>query len=299
MKCPNCGFEPRDRLLHSPCPNPACGFVWWDTESYVMVLAEGLRKCGIEIHSVLDIGCGKKGVIAQAYWDTQFLAGKYACDRHGLKELSAGEWTPLIMDAEDLMFNEPTSTHIDFVTHCGMLEHCDYSKALRVLRAIETCTRLRCFFTCSAVLREVDYKVKQDGNPFHYYLSWWDAKTFELLGYYVDRAKMCARLTFHEEVVAWFDSSALTEPWEIREARVSAHLAARRCCITGCNAEPLAWDAVQDGDNYYCLVHWIEHRGRTGELRVRGDMLSWLECKDIEERVSRPPGRQPLPVMMK
>lgn len=282
MKCPACGFEPRDRLLHQPCP--ACQHVWWDTEAYVRELARPLH-----VQSSLDIGCGNKGIIAQVYWDERGVK-VHACDRYVLKPLPPS-YVSLLMDAEGLPEQLPDG--VDFVTHCGMLEHIAYDKALRVLHAVEQVARKRVFFTCSAVLRDVDYKVKRDGNPYHYYLSWWDAKAFETLGYLVDRVRMKAKETFHEEVICAFDPSKLKAPWEVRVEALKKHLVDRRCCREGCPAEPFAWNALEDGDRYYCLVHWLELGTDLG------DAARWLARDDIAEKLSFPPWRERLLPVLK
>ena len=96
MRCPSCKYEPRDRLLHQPCPE--CGHVWWDTENYVFELSKGL-----DVKTVLDIGCGKKGIIGQHHWENVVgIERGYACDIHVVKDLPS-LWTPLVMDAVGLV----------------------------------------------------------------------------------------------------------------------------------------------------------------------------------------------------
>ena len=210
MKCPNCSYEPINSLLLSPCPNKNCSFNWIDTEEYVEMLAENL-----EIETVPDIGCGNKGVIAQNYWENRKIKRGYACDRHIIKSLP-DLWTPLLMDAKDL-HNLFEHEKIDFVTHCGLLEHIDYESAFDVLECIEKITKQKCFFTFSAFLRDVDYKVKIDGNPYHYYKSWWDVKTIECLGYHVDWDRMSQKLTFEQEVTGWFSPNEIKTPFKERK----------------------------------------------------------------------------------
>lgn len=243
-----------------------------DTYQYVCMLADPL-----EVESALDIGCGDKGVIAQHYWENvRHIKRGYACDRFVLKPLPA-IWTPLLNDAADLPSLVPDG--VDVVTHCGMLEHVPYEHAFKVLHAVEQVARKLCFFTCSTELRQVDYKVKRDGNPYHYYRAWWDAKTFELLGYFVDRQRMAAGQTFRLEATGWFYPHDLAEPWETREARAKEHIASRRCCVPGCNAEPFAWD-VREGNNCYCIVHYIEN----DPVRGKGhDIVWWLDQPNAAE----------------
>lgn len=63
MKCPFCDHEAHNILSLSPCPK--CNKTWVDTYHYVEELAKDLP----HIRTVLDIGCGLKGTIAQAYWE--------------------------------------------------------------------------------------------------------------------------------------------------------------------------------------------------------------------------------------
>lgn len=276
MKCPACGREPVAKLLESPC---VCGHKWIDTAEYVGALSTDIG----HVDTVLDIGCGDKGIIAQHYWEsTRVIQRGFACDRFVIKPLPK-LWTPILDDAEFLPRLLPLQgvQQVDVTTHCGLLEHLPYEKAFCVLRAVELVSRKLVFFTCSTELRQVDYKVQRDGNPYHYYRSFWDAKTFELLGYTVDRKHMAEHRTFNREVVGWFHPSApCGAPWRVREARAKAWIAARRCCVPGCNAEPLMW-CVCEGDACYCLVHHAEKFGAEEH-----DVKWWLDCKDIEKQLA-------------
>lgn len=292
MRCPKCGYEPRNRLLSSPCPNKACSYTWWDTEDYVRMVAGAIQD---QIRTVLDIGCGCKGVIAQAYWEQdapEFRMG-FACDIHVIKPLPAC-WKPLKRDAATL---PDILTHVDFITHCGLLEHIPYAHALQVLRVLEELSPLGVFCTMSAVLREVEWKSRQDGNPYHQYRSWWDAKTFELLGYFVDRERMADGRTFCEEVTAWRYAGDRA-PWEDREEAVVKHLCNRRCAL--CDREPVMWDArgsAVDGSNdlYYCLTHALEDNRAT----VGAPLKRWVERieagDDLMKSLRSPPWREKWP----
>ena len=246
----------------NPCPQ--CGHVWWDTEAYVRLLSRNLPE---KPRVVLDIGCGNKGVIAQYYWKELGIEKGYACDRHVVKRLPA-PWEPLVMDAEDLL-DKLGPKSVDFVTHCGLLEHIGYEKALRVLHVIEQICRGTVFFTSSAVLREVDYKVKRDGNPFHYYKSFWCGPAYETLGYTIDRRRMQSGQTFCEEVVGWAEMSKLEKcPWEDREERAKFLLTMRAC--VHCECEPMFWD-VKTGD-YLCVRHALA----TGRKEAQ-DLQGWID----------------------
>lgn len=298
MRCPNCGYEPRDRLLHKPCPNPACGHVWVDSESYVTILCDPIS----DIQTVLDIGCGLKGMIGQHYWENvRHVPLGYACDIHVLKQLPASppcptRWVPLQVDAEDLLAPRllgPRS--VDVVTHCGMLEHVDYVKAFRILRVIEQVAKQLVFFTCSAVCREVDYKVQRDGNPYHYYRSFWDGDIFEALGYTVDRARMISGETFLEEVTCWYDPESLG-PWAPRAATASRLLRVRHCNAPRCECEPVWWDPRLNGGRGGSLC--FRHAEERSAVQSHGGapIKQWYDDPRKLEKFPYPPGRDKRPL---
>jgi hypothetical protein len=306
MQCPRCNYEPGpDSLLASPCPS--CGYLWVDTQTYVKMLCDPIQP----VKSVMDVGCGLKGVIAQHYFEVlQPIERGYACDIHVLKELPS-VWTPLLMDVEKVLdLLGPKS--IDFVEHCGMLEHVEYAKALRILRVIELVAKKRVFFTCSALLREVDFKCKADGNPNHAYRSWWDKATFEALGYHVDRDRMIGKggpsgneSTFLQEVTCWFDPRDLQEPWEVRETRAIEAICHRRCAHTyagttregrpgyvPCPNEPILWDAHSDA--CYCIDHCPETHDKPDGYepsKKKGPITRWKDREDFARIFPYPPWR--------
>jgi len=252
MLCPNCHEQERSRLTSSPCPK--CGHVWWDTEDYTRHLVA--QWGGAKGATVLDIGCGNKGVIAEAFWRETKAAKIYACDRHVIKKMSPPV-EPLLMDAENLLtVLGPDS--VDFVTHCGLLEHIEADKALRILHVLERITRKGIFFTCSSVLRKVDGKVLVDGNPFHYYKSCWGSQEFEALGYTMDVERMANQTTFLFETTGWCQPKQIATPWEERVAKCRAIMEARTCSHEGCAEMPKFWYAVDR--QWYCLEHGMEHR---------------------------------------
>jgi hypothetical protein len=288
MRCPrkDCGYEPRDRLLHKPCPK--CGHIWVDTESYCNILFDPIP----DIKTVLDIGCGMKGIIGQYYWEhVRHIQRGYAVDIHVLKEMPA-LWVPLLMDAERLV-DRLGPKSIDAVTHCGMLEHVDYAKAFRILYVVEQLAKKLVFFTCSAVCREVDYKVKRDGNPFHYYKSFWDGDVFEALGYTVDRERMCNGQTFLEEVTCWFDPSALG-PWKPREARAIQLITDRRCLVEGCDREPICWNArsLDNKGASWCFKHAEEEASKRSHAGA--PIKRWYDDPEKLKMFPIPPWREPL-----
>jgi hypothetical protein len=286
MRCPKCGHEPRDRLLHKPCTE--CGHVWVDTESYCHILGNPIS----DIQTVLDIGCGRKGIIGQYYWEeVRHIKQGYACDIHVLKDLPP-LWKPLLTDAENLL-NKLGTKSVDVVTHCGFLEHVPYAKALRILYIIEQLAKKLVFFTCSAVVREVDYKVKQDGNPYHYYRSFWDGDTFEALGYHVDRRRMCDGTTFLEETTCWFDPGAMG-PWRPRCQEAIRILTDRRCIVPGCDHEPIWWDPRLDNRKGGCLCfrHAEDRNAKQGHGGA--PIKQWYDDPDKLKMFPIPPWRDAL-----
>lgn len=284
MQCPRCGHEPRSRLLSKPCPS--CKHEWWDTECYTREIAGKVPT----IHTVLDVGCGQKGVIGEAYWHERGVSRVYMCDIHTLKP-GPPHYTHLLIDAEKLPDNLPGG--VDFLTHCGFLEHVEYKKALRILRVLEQLTRGGCFATASCFMREVDYKVKKDGNPHHYYKSFWCPATMEALGYTVDRERMAGGKTFSQEVTWWY-YDVPEKPWEERRQACIDVLCARRCRQEGCNLEPVVY--LPHTDDYSCLVH---HGCETEPMNDPGYgegtiFDRWLEREDGEKVFRRPPWRDPL-----
>jgi hypothetical protein len=291
MRCPKCGYEPRHRLLSKPCPNPECSYIWVDSEDYVRLLCDPIS----DIKSVVDIGCGLKGMIAQAYWQERHIQVGYAVDIHVLKAMDA-PWVPLVMDAEGLV-GRLGHKSIDVVTHCGMLEHVEYAKALRILYVIEQIAKKKVFMTMSAVCREVDRKVKADGNPYHYYRSFWDGDVLEALGYTVDRERMIRRETFLEEVTAWYDPDKLG-PWKSREAKAIQLLTDRRCCgADGCQAEPVWWDPRAQGGKggSFCFRH-AEERNKTHGLEAAAPIKRWYDDPSKLKEFPWPPWRERLPL---
>jgi len=304
MRCPECSHEPGpDSLLASPCPK--CQYIWVDTQTYVKRIADEIS----DIATVLDIGCGNKGVIAQAYWEHERkISQGYACDIHVIKPLPE-MWMPLKTDASDLR-SRLGRRSVDFITHCGFLEHVEYKKAFSILRDIEMIANKCVFFTCSTLLREVNYKCKLDGNPHHAYRSFWDAKTFELLGYHTDRERMkgcggqsCKEATFSEEVPAWYYPDELSEPWSMRRQRAVDHLCTRRCLHVHedpedglpqapCFNEPVIWSPYADG--HACIEHFggmvdSAHDGKKPPLE------RWRAREDFEETFPNPPWRKKWP----
>jgi len=263
--CPKCGYEDRYRIFSSPCPK--CQHVFYDTEEYVRMLAGGLH-----IESCMDIGCGNKGIIAEAYWVEQDIERAYAVDRHVIKDGLNPVWQRLLMDAEDL---PKLGIAVDFTTHCGLLEHLEYDKAFKVLHAIEQVTTKRVFASASAMMREVDSKVKADGNPFHYYRSFWPGPVLTALGYTVDQARMARGETFYTETTFWYDPQKLEQPFHVRELRALDALLRTRCEEPLCGAQPALWDPTRTC--CWCVGHALQQCGYLNDYD-RGSLEKLLCC---------------------
>lgn len=249
-----------------------------------------------DIKTVLDIGCGMKGMIAQYYWEhDRNIQRGYACDIHVLKPMPS-RWVPLLMDAEGLL-DKLGPKSVDVVTSCGTMEHLPYPKALRVLHVIEQVAKKKVFMTMSAVCREVMKKCLADGNPFHQYRSFYDGDVLEALGYTVDRERMIKRETFLEEVTAWYDPADLG-PWKPREARAIQLLTDRRCCgDEDCNCEPVWWDPrANDGKGgSFCFRH-AEERNVTYGLEAAEPIKRWYDDPSKLKEFPWPPWRERWPL---
>jgi len=207
-----------------------------DIEDYIKELTWNM-----EVESVLDVGTGNKGVVAQHYWENiKKIRRGYACDIWVIKPLPP-VWTPLKMNALDLLkVLKPKS--VDVVQACGFLEHLSKLDGYRFLRIAETLAR-KLVFTTSAhwlligegeALRidrfkgsykfALDYKEHgkpvtyfedltlstpskvvqvQNGNPYHRYRSTWSWSEFEELGYEANVKDAFSGKSFTDEVVAW------------------------------------------------------------------------------------------------
>jgi hypothetical protein len=152
------------------------------------------------------------------------------------------------------------------------------------------------------VLREVDFKAKQDGNPHHTYCSFWDAAVFEALGYHVDRMRMMGcggpkhnEATFSEEVAGWYYPHEIENlaPWEERRETAIELLCHRQCAEIGCRNEPIVWDPKTDA--HYCINHYkgnvpIGPHGPKGDKK--GPLGRWRDRDDFDETFPWPPWRE-------
>lgn len=154
--------------------------------------------------SVIDIGTGKKGVVAQDYYENNIHIKKgYACDVWVLKELPQ-IWQPLKMNALDLL-NVLGPKSVDIVQAFGFLEHLEKSDGFEFLNIAEKIAKKAIIISAASYVHgpTADYKANTDGNPYHRYNSVWHWKEFENLGYKSNYEDMRKGLTFSEEVIAW------------------------------------------------------------------------------------------------
>lgn len=200
--CPYCGYEPL-KVGHCQIHGD------YGERDYLKVIAEAVSKISkvkyplaavkqikqkdiadylielcdpINVESVLDVGCGNKGIVAQDYWENKRHISKgYALDIFTIKPLP-DVWNPILDDALNLRrYFKPKS--VDVVTACGFLEHLSERDAIKFLKLAEEVARKLVYLTASTQLRDASKKVKRDGNIHHYYRSAWNNEKFEKLGY--------------------------------------------------------------------------------------------------------------------
>jgi 2-polyprenyl-3-methyl-5-hydroxy-6-metoxy-1,4-benzoquinol methylase len=168
-----------------------------DMEAYVR------QVCGnMQITSVMDVGTGLKGVVAQDFWEKRIKEG-FAVDAWKIKPLSA-IWKPMLIDALQLEdFFKPKS--IDVIQAFGFLEHLEKIDGFKFLQTAEQIGKKLVIVSAATFNHGYtpDYKVKIDGNPYHIYRSTWHWKEFESLGYTTNYEDMKKGVTFSEEAIAW------------------------------------------------------------------------------------------------
>ena len=168
-----------------------------DMADYVVEL------CGdMEVESVVDVGTGVKGVVAQGFWEKRIPRG-YAVDIWTIKPLPP-PWQPILDNALRLeKFLDLKS--VDIVQNFGFLEHLTKEDGYRFLQIAERVARKLVILSAATYVHGAcpDYKVKMDGNPYHYYHSTWHWKDFEELGYETNFEDMRRGITFSDEAIAW------------------------------------------------------------------------------------------------
>ena len=148
-----------------------------DMKDYLIELCDP-----INVESVIDIGCGNKGVIAQHYWqDLKRIKRGYAIDIFTLKPLPP-LWTPILDDALNLR-DHFKSNSVDVISACGFLEHLTPENGVKFLELAEEVAYKLVYLTAATLIRDASTKVARDGNIHHHYLSAWSHEKLTELGY--------------------------------------------------------------------------------------------------------------------
>jgi len=170
-----------------------------DMDFYVKQLTSDM-----DVESVLDVGTGNKGVVAQQWWENaKGIKRGYACDIWRIKPLPP-VWTPLKVDALTLL-DVLGAKSLDVVQAFGFLEHLPKEQGYRFLGIAERLAKKAVIVSAAAYCHGPtrDYKVKIDGNPYHYYHSAWDWADFADLGYQTNWWDMHNKISFEGEAIAW------------------------------------------------------------------------------------------------
>lgn len=175
-----------------------CGWIFKDMDTYLC------QVCGpLPIESVIDVGTGLKGVVGSHFWRRKkHIKRGWAVDIWKLKPLVF--WEPLKMNALDLG-ERFGSDSIDVVQAFGFLEHLTKKDGLKFLKIAEKIARRVVIVSAASELHGPthDYKVKRDGNPYHYYWSTWQWDEFEELGYTSNKEDKRKGFTFKTEAFGW------------------------------------------------------------------------------------------------
>lgn len=183
-----------------------------DMEDYVKQLTANM-----EVESVLDVGTGNKGVVAQHYWEkVKKIKRGYACDIWIIKPLPP-VWKPLKMS----VFNIPLKPKsVDVVQAFGFLEHLEKLEGYRFLKMAESLARKLVIVSAAhwlligkkKALRKTvigspdlvfDLNYKASKNPYHMYKSTWNWLELEELGFETNFEDAFSGLSFASEVIAW------------------------------------------------------------------------------------------------
>ena len=172
---------------------------FYDMEDYV-------RSIGMleNTKSILDVGTGNKGVVAQNYYEEEVHINRgYACDIWTLRKLSP-VWKPLKINALNL-FDILGQRSVDIVQAFGFLEHLKKSDGYKFLHIAERIAKKAVIISAASFVHGMspDEKAAMDGNPYHHYHSVWHWKEFERLGYKSNYEHMRSGMSFSEEAIAW------------------------------------------------------------------------------------------------
>ena len=157
----------------------------------------------IPVETVIDVGTGLKGVVGEYFWlNRKHIKKGWAVDIWKIKPSEF--WIPINDDALHLeAYFEPKS--VDVVQAFGFLEHLKKRDGYRFIYIAEKLARKVVILSAATKVHGPtrDYKVKIDGNPYHYYWSTWSWREFEDLGYRTSYRDMVKGLTYSEEAIAW------------------------------------------------------------------------------------------------
>lgn len=179
-----------------------CGLILRDFEHYIVMLTKDMP-----IESVLDVGTGRKGPVAEHYWvNYKDIRKGYVCDIWTLKENLNPIWEKLRMDALDLLkVLKPKS--VDVCQAFGLLEHLEKQNGYRFLEIAEKLARKLVIVSGAIYVHgpgyDPMYKVKIDGNPYHLYRSTWNHKEFQDLGWQTDYDFWIKNESYGGDVIAW------------------------------------------------------------------------------------------------
>ena len=177
-----------------------CGAIRRDFEHYVVMLT-----LDMPVESVLDVGTGNKGPVAEHYWvHYKRIKRGYVCDIWTIKENLNPIWVKLKMNALDLLdVLGPRS--VDVVQAFGFLEHLEKEDGYRFLEIAEELARKLVIVSGAITLHgpTPDYKVKIDGNPYHLYRSLWRHEEFHRIGWQTDWEYYARGESYMGDVIAW------------------------------------------------------------------------------------------------
>ena len=177
-----------------------CGAIRRDFEHYVVMLT-----LDMPVESVLDVGTGNKGPVAEHYWvNYKRIKRGYVCDIWTIKENLNPIWVKLKMNALDLLdVLGPKS--VDVVQAFGFLEHLEKQDGYRFLEIAEQLARKLVIVSGAINFHgpTPDYKVKIDGNPYHLYRSLWRHEEFHRIGWQTDWEYYARGESYMGDVIAW------------------------------------------------------------------------------------------------
>ena len=180
-----------------------CGKIARDFENFVIMLTKDMP-----VESVLDVGTGLKGPVAEHYWlHYKRIKIGYVCDIWVIKENLNPIWRKLKMNALDLpKVLKPKS--VDVVQAFGFLEHLTKEDAYRFLDIAQRLARKLAIVSGAVGLHgpggsDPYYKVRINGNPYHAYLSTWRHEELERLGWETDYEYWIRNESYGGDVIAW------------------------------------------------------------------------------------------------